>query len=345
MPQKLTKLSELGEFGLIERIAKTVNIKHASTIRGIGDDAAILKYNETTVITTDLLVEGVHFDLTYTPLKHLGYKAVIVNLSDIYAMNATPKHITVSMALSSRFSLEAIDEIYKGMRLACDTYNVDIVGGDTSSSQAGLVISITAIGEANEKNIVRRDTANNDDLICVSGDLGSAYLGLLILKREKQIFVENPDIQPDLTGNDYILQRQLKPEARGDIIKKLRDISVLPTSMIDISDGLASEIIHICRASNTGCILYEDSLPIQAESHEKAREFNLDPTMCILNGGEDYELLFTVNKDNIDAIKKIREITIIGEIVDKQQGYMLELKQGTKHPITAQGWDSFINKK
>ncbi|MEK6614590.1 MAG: thiamine-phosphate kinase [Bacteroidota bacterium] len=342
-----TELSKLGEVGLIKHIARYVKLQNESSVCGIGDDAAVIKYEEEkqTVVTTDMLIEGVHFDLTYCPLKHLGYKAVSVNLSDIYAMNASPKQILVSIAMSNRFSLEAIEELYAGMLLACERHNVDLVGGDTTSSRSGLIINITAIGEADKNEIVYRSGAKASNLLCVSGDLGSAYLGLQILEREKKIFKENPNIQPDMEGNDYLLERQLKPEARKDIIAQLKELGIKPTSMIDISDGLASEILHLCTESNVGCRLYEKKIPIDESANQKAREFNLNPTMCALSGGEDYELLFTIDIKDHDKIKKCKEVTIIGHITEKAEGTNLVLT-GTEMltPITAQGWDALLKK-
>ena len=294
-----------------------------------------------TLISTDMLVEGVHFDLTYVPLKHLGYKSVIVNLSDICAMNALPKQVTVSIAASNRFSVEAIEELYAGMLFACKKYNIDLIGGDTTSSTSGLIISITVIGEAKKEDIVYRNGAKEKDLLCVSGDLGGAYMGLQILEREKFVFKDNPNIQPDLEGNDYILERQLKPEARVDIVELLKNIGVKPTSMIDISDGLASEIIHITTQSDLGCELYEEKIPLDPQTFDRAREFNLDPTVCVLSGGEDYELLFTVPMTDYEKIKNQPDITIIGHMTPKSSGVNLIAKAGTSHPITAQGWNSF----
>ncbi|MDP6908747.1 MAG: thiamine-phosphate kinase, partial [Flavobacteriales bacterium] len=291
-----TELSELGEFGLIDRIARSAELNQKSSIKGIGDDAAVLgTEKKKTLVTTDLLLEGIHFDLSYAPLKHLGYKAVAVNLSDIYAMNGKPTQITVSLGLSSRFSLEAIDELYTGILLACEKYNVDLVGGDTSSSVSGLTISVTAIGEVDEDNIVYRNGAKETDLICVSGDLGAAYLGLQLLEREKKIFEDNPEIQPDLTGHDYVLERQLKPEARADIIDILELEKVKPSAMLDVSDGLSSDLMHICTQSDVGCRVYVDKIPVDHTAVNAAEELNIDPTTCALNGGEDYELLFTVD--------------------------------------------------
>lgn len=337
-----TELSELGEFGLIDHLTKNIKIHNNSTIKGVGDDAAVIENNanEVTLVTTDMLVEGVHFDLTYMPLKHLGYKAIVVNLSDICAMNGKPKQVFVSMALSNRFSLEAVEELYTGMLLACQQYKVDLVGGDTTSSTAGLVLSITATGTARKGQEVYRDGAKPNDLVCVSGDLGSAYLGLQILEREKQIYIENPGVQPDLEGFDYILERQLKPEARVDIIDLLAEMGVKPTSMIDVSDGLSSELLHICKQSGVGCTIYEDKLPIDPVAYDTARELNLDPTTCMLNGGEDYELLFTVSIDDFDKIKHNPSITIIGHITPKDEGANLVPANGPMIPLQAQGWNA-----
>lgn len=340
---KRTELSSLGEFGLINHLAKQVELKNDSSVCGIGDDAAVIDYKNgrQTVVTTDMLIEGIHFDLTYCPLKHLGFKAVAVNVSDIYAMNATPKQILVSLAVSNRFSLEAIDELYSGILIACKQYGVDLVGGDTNTSVIGMVINITAIGEAGKDELVYRNGAKPNDLLCVSGDLGAAYLGLQILEREKKIFKENPNIQPDLSGNDYLIERQLKPEARKDIIKKLKEIGVKPTAMIDISDGLASEVLHICTESEVGCRLYENKIPIDILTEQRAREFNLNPTVCALNGGEDYELLFTVDIKEHEKIKTLgADVTIIGHITDKSEGANLVLT-GTEMitPLRAQGWN------
>ena len=340
-----TPISDLGEFGLIEHLTKSITLKNISTVKGAGDDAAVLDmYGKQVVVTTDMLVEGVHFDLAYVPLKHLGYKSVMVNLSDVYAMNAVPTQITVSIALSSRFPLDAVEELYQGMLIACEKHNVDLVGGDTTSSQLGLVISVTAIGQVDPGKAVYRHTAKAGDLLVVSGDLGGAYAGLLLLEREKEVFKSNPNIQPDLEGADYILERQLKPEARGDIITLLKKLEVTPTSMIDISDGLASEVLHICRASKTGCNLYEEKFPIDQLTHDKAREFHLDPTMCVLSGGEDYELLFTVSQVDYDKIKGNPNLTVIGHITDEAAGVNLILRDGSSHPVSAQGWDALLKK-
>ena len=340
--QEKTNIETLGEFGLIDHLTKNIKISQKSTVKGVGDDAAVLDFTDKKVlVSTDMLLEGIHFDLAYTPLKHLGYKAIQVNLSDIYAMNGTASQVTVSIGLSSKFPLEAIEELYEGMLLACDKYNVDLIGGDTSASKQGLVISVTAIGYADENEVVYRNGAQEGDLICVSGDLGGAYTGLQLLEREKLIYLENPNIQPDLEGKDYIIERQLKPEARRDIIELLKDIKVKPTAMIDVSDGLASEILHICKQSNKGCNLYEEKIPLDPMTFETAREFNLDPTVCALSGGEDYELLFTVKQADYDQIKFKMDITIIGYITEPSAGCNLITKAGNSHPLKAQGWNAF----
>ncbi|RKF04139.1 thiamine-phosphate kinase [Tenacibaculum lutimaris] len=337
-----TSLAELGEFGLINHLTKHFKMYHSSTIKGVGDDAAVIKYSDKeTVITTDLLVEGVHFDLSYMPLKHLGYKAVMVNLSDVYAMNATAEQITVSIAVSNRFPLEAIEELYAGIQLACDTYKVDLIGGDTTSSTKGILISITAIGTAKKEDIVYRNGAKPTDLIVVSGDLGAAYLGLQVLEREKQVFQVNPQNQPDLDNYTYIIERQLKPEARKDIPELLKELEVKPTSMIDISDGLSSEIMHICTQSKTGCKIYEDKLPLDPQVIATSEEFNMDSTMIALSGGEDYELLFTVSIDDYDKIKGNPNLTVIGHITDKDQGINLVTRANQEIELKAQGWNSF----
>ena len=337
-----TNIEALGEFGLINYLTKNIKIAQNSTIKGVGDDAAVLDFKDKKVlVSTDLLLEGIHFDLAYTPLKHLGYKAIQVNLSDIYAMNGVASQVTVSIGISSKFPLEAVEELYEGIYLACENYNVDLVGGDTSSSKQGLVISVTSIGYADEKDIVYRNGAEEGDLICVSGDLGGAYMGLQLLEREKLIYLENPNIQPDLEGKDYIVERQLKPEARRDIVDLLKEIEVKPTAMIDISDGLASEILHICKQSNKGCNLYEEKIPLDPMTFDTAREFNLDPTVCALSGGEDYELLFTVKQADYDKIKFKMDITIIGYIKEPATGCNLITKAGNSHPLKAQGWNAF----
>jgi thiamine-monophosphate kinase len=340
-----TELSSLGEFGLIKQLTQFIEIVNESSIKGVGDDAAIIDYKgKQTVVSTDMLVEGVHFDLAYVPLKHLGYKAVSVNASDIYAMNAMPKQILVSLAISNRFSVEAMEELYSGITLACHRHKIDIVGGDTTTSKSGLVISITVIGEANPEDLVYRDGAKEGDLLCVTGDLGGAYVGLQLLEREKQIFMESPGVQPDLEGNDYIIERQLKPEARKDIPILLQKLEVKPTSMIDISDGLASEILHLCSNSKVGCNLYEEKIPIDPSTYNMAREFNLDPTVCALSGGEDYELLFTIDQSDFPKIKANPDITIIGHMTSEKDGKNLITKGGTVHPLIAQGWDALLKK-
>ena len=340
-----TELSALGEFGLIDHLTKHIEIKNASTVKGVGDDAAVLEYKDmVTLVSTDMLVEGIHFDLSYMPLRHLGYKAVTVNLSDICAMNAMPKQITVSIAVSSRFPVEAIEELYAGITSACNNYQVDLVGGDTTSSLSGLIISVTAIGEAKKENVTYRNGAKEKDLICVSGDLGGAYMGLQLLEREKAVFKENPNVQPDLDGNDYILERQLKPEARIDIPIILDKLGVKPTSMIDISDGLASELFHLCNQSGLGCELYEEKIPIDPMTYDRAREFGLDPTVCALSGGEDYELLFTVPLSEHEKVSNNPDITIIGHTTHKNSGLNLVTKNGLSAPLKAQGWNSFGSK-
>src|ERR1700748_1059191 len=337
-----TNIENLGEFGLIDHLTKNIKLVQKSSVKGVGDDAAVLDFaGKKVLVSTEILLEGIHFDLAYTPLKHLGYKSVQVNLSDIYAMNGMATQVTVSIGLSSKFPLEAVEELYEGIYLACEKYNVDLVGGDTTSSKQGLVISVTSIGYAYEKDITYRNTAKEGDLICVSGDLGGAYVGLQLLEREKQVYIENPNIQPDLEGKDYIIERQLKPEARKDIVELLHDIGIKPTAMIDISDGLASEILHICKQSNKGCNLYEDKIPLDPMTYETAREFNLDPTVCALSGGEDYELLFTVSQADYDKIKFKMDISIIGYITDATAGCNLVTKSGNLHPLKAQGWNAF----
>jgi thiamine-monophosphate kinase len=337
-----TEISSLGEFGLIEHLTKNVEIYNASTIIGVGDDAAVIDhFGKQTVITNDLLIEGVHFDLMYTPLKHLGYKSVVVNLSDIYAMNAQPTHIVLGLAFSNRFSLEALEEFYEGVHAACAHYHVDLVGGDTASSEKGFIISCTAIGEVTPDEYVKRSGAQKGDLLCVSGDLGAAYLGLTLLEREKKIYLENPKIQPDLEGEKYVIQRILKPEARKDIIDFLAENKITPTAMIDVSDGLSSEILHICKQSKVGCVLYEEKIPFAENTKQAAFKFNLDPTACALSGGEDYELLFTVSQDDYDKITTTENISVIGYITDEEAGAHIFTKGGGKHPITAQGWNAF----
>jgi len=346
MSEQRTEIGQLGEFGLIKVITKDLAHVQPSTLLGVGDDAAVIDpKEEVVVVTTDLLTEGVHFDLSYTPLKHLGYKAVVVNLSDVYAMNATPKQITVALAISNRFSVEAVEELYIGIRKACEVYNVDLVGGDTTSSKSGLTLSITAIGTAKPDKIVKRSTAQDKDLIVVSGDLGGAYMGLQVLEREKTVFASAPTTQPELEGFDYILERQLKPEARRDIIELLAKIDVQPTSMIDVSDGLASEILHLCTESNLGCRLHENKIPIDQQTFDTALDFNLDPTLCALSGGEDYELLFTIKQADFDKIKGDPHFAIIGHMSEVSDGTQMVLKNGGEVPIQAQGWDSLMGKE
>lgn len=339
--QQRTSIGQLGEFGLIEHLTKNFEISQNSTLKGIGDDAAVLSFeNSKVVITTDLLVEGVHFDLSYMPLKHLGYKAVIVNLSDVYAMNANATQIVVSVAVSNRFPLEALEEFYAGIATAAKIYNIDVVGGDTTSSTTGLLISITAIGEVKEKSIVYRNGAKPNDLLVVSGDLGAAYLGLQVLEREKQVYKVNPNNQPDLDQYAYILERQLKPEARKDMIKLFSDLEVKPTSMIDISDGLSSEIMHLCKQSKVGCELYEDKIPLDPQVISTCEEFEIDSTTVALNGGEDYELLFTISQEDYPKIKANPNMTVIGYMREESAGMHLVTRADTKIPLIAQGWNS-----
>jgi thiamine-monophosphate kinase len=337
-----TEISSLGEFGLIEHLTKNVEIQNVSTVIGIGDDAAVLDhFGKQIVVTTDMLVEGVHFDLIYTPLKHLGYKSVVVNLSDVYAMNAVPTQITLSIAFSNRFSLEALEEFYEGVYAACAYYGVDLVGGDTSSSQKGFIISVTAIGEVSPDKVVRRNTARPGDLLCCSGDLGAAYLGLLFLEREKKIFLESPQIQPDLEGEKFVISKLLKPEARKDIIEFLEQQGIVPTAMMDISDGLSSEVLHICKQSAVGCKLYEEKIPIAEEMRNAAYKFEIDPTACALSGGEDYELLFTVTPADHDKLIASEQISVIGYMTEPGEGKKIITKGGNLHDITAQGWNAF----
>lgn len=337
-----TEISSLGEFGLIDHLTRNIELQNASSLLGVGDDAAVIDhFGKQTVISTDLLVEGVHFDLMYTPLKHLGYKSVVVNLSDIYAMNATPTQIVIGLAISNRFSLEALDEFYEGVFAACEKYGVDLVGGDTTSSQKGFIISVTAIGEVAPDKFVKRSTANKGDLLCVSGDLGAAYVGLLFLEREKRIFMESPGVQPDLEGESYVIGKLLKPEARKDIIAFLAESQIQPTAMMDISDGLSSEILHICKDSNLGCVLYEEKLPIAEEMRKAAFKFEIDPTACALSGGEDYELLFTIPPSEYEKLVLNEEISVVGYMTEPEQGSYILTKGGSKHAITAQGWNSF----
>ncbi|ALJ05766.1 thiamine-monophosphate kinase [Pseudalgibacter alginicilyticus] len=337
--QARTDLSDLGEFGLIDHLTKNFKINHSSTIKGIGDDAAVLKFNNKIVITTDLLIEGVHFDLSYVPLKHLGYKAVIVNLSDVYAMNAKATQITVSIAVSNRFPLEALEALYEGIETAAKIYDIDVIGGDTTSSTTGLLISVTAIGET--ENEVYRSEAKPNDLLVVTGDLGGAYMGLQVLEREKEVYKVNPNNQPDLEAYTYIIERQLKPEARKDIIKLLKDLNVKPSAMIDISDGLSSEIMHICKQSNVGCDLYEEKIPLDPQVISTCEEFNIDSTTVALNGGEDYELLFTIAQEDYPKIKANPNFSIIGHIKELTEGLHLITRANTKIPLKAQGWKNF----
>ena len=339
--QQRTPLSKLGEFALIDLLTKNFKLKHKSTIKGIGDDAAVLEHKtKQIVVTTDLLIEGVHFDLSYMPLKHLGYKAVIVNLSDVYAMNAEATQITVSIAVSNRFSLEALEELYAGIETAANVYNIDVIGGDTTSSTSGLLISVTAIGKANKEDVVYRNGAKPSDLLVVTGDLGAAYLGLQVLEREKEVFKVNPNNQPDLDQYSYIIERQLKPEARKDIIKLLKDLEVKPTAMIDISDGLSSEIMHLCKQSKVGCDLYENKIPLDPQVISTCEEFKMDSTTIALNGGEDYELLMTISQEDYLKIKANPNLTVIGYMTDESSGMHLVTRAETKIPITAQGWNS-----
>lgn len=341
-----TPISQLGEFGLIDKLTENITLVNESTVKGVGDDAAVIDNSGfNTLISKDLLVEGIHFDLMYTPLKHLGYKAATVNFSDIYAMNGRPKQLIAGIALSSRFPLEAIEEIYEGLRLACDKYQVDLVGGDTTSSRSGLFISITVIGQAKKELITYRSGASANDLICVSGDLGAAYMGLLVLEREKAVFKANPDMQPDLKGNDYILERQLKPEARRDIIEKLAEEGIKPTSMIDISDGLASEIRHLSKASGLGCRIYEDKIPIHPDTLRITEEFKIVPAVAALNGGEDYELLFTISQDDFEKIGNITGIAVIGHTTEQKDEAIMITNDNQAIQLRAQGWDGLREKE
>ena len=344
--QQFTDVNTLGEFGLIETLTAPFDLTHESSLKGVGDDAAVLKYGDQhLVVSTDLLVEGIHFDLIYTPLKHLGYKAVIVNLSDIYAMNAAPKQITVSIAISSKYSVEAVKELYAGVKEACRLYKVDLVGGDTTSSPRGMTISVTAIGAVAKEKITYRSGAKKGDILCVSGDLGAAYLGLQILEREKQLYLSNPGIQPDLENQQYLLERQLKPEARKDMISYFAKDSLVPTAMIDISDGLASDLMHICRASNVGAYVEEAKIPIHDDAQLMAIKFKMDPATTALNGGEDYELLFTIDEKDLEKVRYMPSTYIIGEIADKSDGITLHTTGGNIHPLKAQGWNHFPNKE
>ncbi len=338
-----TELDELGEFGLIDQLTQDFPLRNASSLKGVGDDAAVIDHEGyRTLVSVDLLVEGVHFDMTYTPLRHLGYKSAVVNFSDIYAMNGTPTQIVVGLAISNRYSVEALDELYAGIRLACDTYGVDMVGGDTTSSRSGLVISITVIGKAKADEVVYRSGAKPNDLLCVSGDLGGAYMGLLILEREKAEFLANPNMQPQLKGFDYVLERQLKPEARKDVIARLKELDIKPTSMIDISDGLASEILHLCKESGVGCQLYEEKIPLDPSTDKIAKDFQIVPSVAALSGGEDYELLFTIDQKDYEKIQKISDdVTVIGYMTADKG--IAELITPDRHviPLKAQGWNHF----
>ena len=339
MAEHETEIAQLGEFGLIDKLTQDINIHNSSTIKGVGDDCAVLNYNNKVLISTDLLMEGIHFDLTYVPLKHLGYKATIVNLSDIYAMNGTPRQIVVALGISKRFTVEHIEELYKGIKLACDIYNVDLVGGDTTSSRAGLTISITCIGEAPNEKITYRSGAKNSDLICVSGDLGAAYMGLQLLEREKIASAGQQDFQPQFQGKEYLIERQLKPEARKDIIQELDKHGIVPTSMIDISDGLSSELIHICKNSGVGCRIYEERIPIDYQTAIMAEELNMNLVTAALNGGEDYELLFTVPLHLHEQIEQIEGIKVIGHITDDDLGCAMITRDGNEISLKAQGWN------
>jgi thiamine-monophosphate kinase len=339
MSNQRTEIASLGEFGLIDHLTKNNETKQSSTILSIGDDAAVIDHGGMqTVISTDLLVEGIHFDLSYTPLKHLGYKSVVVNISDIYAMNATPTQIVLSIAISNKFSVEALDEFYDGVYAACEKYNVDLVGGDTTSSQRGFVISITAIGEVAQNKFVKRDGAKPNDLICVSGDLGAAFLGLTILEREKKIF-EETGAQPDLENQTYIVGRMLKPEARKDVVEYFAEHNIMPTSMMDISDGLSSELLHICKQSNVGCVLHEEKIPFNEDMKDFAYKLELDPTACALSGGEDYELLFTVSQADYEKINENNGLSVIGYITEATEGKNIITRGGNKHALVAQGWN------
>jgi thiamine-monophosphate kinase len=340
-----TDVNTLGEFGLIKHLTKDLILKNKSSIKGVGDDGAVIDYgNKQTVISTDLLTEGIHFDLMYTPLKHLGYKSVVVNLSDIYAMNATPRQITYSIAISNRFSVEALEELYEGVKAACEFYQIDLIGGDTTSSTKGLVISVTAIGEVDPEKVVCRNTAKPGDIIAVTGDLGAAYLGLQILEREKQLFLSDPDIKPELEDQSHLIGKQLKPEARSDIFKYFAQVEFLPTAMIDISDGLASELFHICTQSKVGAYIEEKHIPIHPDTEKKALDFNMDPITAALNGGEDYELLFCFDPMDLEKVRTMPDVSILGEITIEDQGVTLHTNSAKIHPLQAQGWNHFSDK-
>lgn len=342
MENSRTEIASLGEFGLIDHLTRNIELTNVSSVVGVGDDGAVIDhFGKQTVISTDMLVEGVHFDLMYTPLRHLGYKSVVVNLSDIYAMNAIPTQITMNIAFSNRFSLEALDEFYEGVYAACEAYQVDLVGGDTCSSQKGFIISVTAIGEVTPGGYVKRNTAKKGDLICCSGDLGAAYIGLLFLEREKKIFLETPQVQPDLENEQYVIRRLLKPEARKDIIEFFEKSLLMPSAMMDISDGLSSEVLHICKQSNLGAVIYEDKLPIADEMRNAAYKFEIDPTACALSGGEDYELIFTIAQADYEKLVLNEQISVIGYMTDAEEGTHIITKGGNKHALTAQGWNAF----
>lgn len=342
-----TEIATLGEFGLIKHLTKGIELKNESSKYGVGDDAAVLSYpaEKQILVTTDLLMEGVHFDLMYVPLKHLGYKSAIVNFSDIYAMNGMPKQITVSLALSKRFSVEDMEDFYAGLRTACDLHHVDIIGGDTATSLTGLAINITCIGEADKEKVVYRNGAHETDLICVSGDLGAAYMGLQLLEREKTIFKGEQEAQPDFSGKEYLLERQLKPEARKDIIEKLAAANIIPTSMMDISDGLSSELLHICNQSNVGCRVYEEHIPIDYQTAVMAEEFNMNLTTCAMNGGEDYELLFTVPIADHEKVAEMEGVKLIGHITKLELGHALITRDGQEFQLKAQGWNPLQGNK
>lgn len=339
---KLTNLSALGEFGLIDFLTKDIQPKHKSTIKGIGDDAAVIEPTpgKLTLVSKDLLIEKIHFDMMYTPMKHLGYKSAIVNFSDMAAMNGIPTQIVVGIGVSSKFSVEALNEFYAGIKLACELYSVDFVGGDTTSSELGLFISVTVIGEVDKEKVTYRDGAKPMDLLCVSGDLGAAYMGLLILEREKKVFQENPELQPDLSNHDYVLQKHLKPEARVDIVKLLDEKGILPTSMIDISDGLASESKHLCKSSNTGCVIYEEKIPIDQQTYDLSKEFGIVPSVAALNGGEDYELLFTIDQKDFEKIQEMEDISVVGYMTESEAGQQVISNDNQSFELKAQGWDA-----
>jgi thiamine-monophosphate kinase len=346
MDTSRTEIAALGEFGLIEHLTKNFETRNASTVLSVGDDAAVLDhFGKQTVVSTDLLIEGIHFDLSYTPLRHLGYKAVVVNLSDIYAMNAQPTQITLALGLSNRFSVEALTEFYEGVYAACEKYGVDLVGGDTSASQKGFIVAVTAIGEVTPNQFVTRGGAQTGDLLCVSGDLGGAFLGLTLLEREKRIFAESPGVQPDLENEKYVVGRLLKPEARNDVVAFLQEQQIMPTAMMDISDGLSSEILHICKHSNLGCVLYEEKIPIHTDTKNAAFKFNIDPTACALSGGEDYELLFTVKQADYDKLVLNEQIAVVGYMAPVEEGAHIITKGGNRYAITAQGWNAFEENK